>query len=202
MADLANRCFSLVLNSVWQPIGYKNTIDSLCGLYSGKFKALHIEYENNEVKSMEPMNWNQWEKLNIRSHDYFISCLDKDIRIPTVLISTTFFKILYKKPSLTLQNVRLRDKNTCQYTGRKLKTGEGSVDHVIPRSKGGKNSWDNLVYCDRKLNWKKGNKTNEEVGLKLIKNPEEPPVMPLATEIPIKHKDWSIFLIKSQSSLK
>jgi len=196
MSDLANRCFSLVLNSAWQPIGYKNTIDALSGLYSNKFKALNIEYIENEVSNMQPMTWVQWEKLEIRPTDYFVNGVKKEIRIPTVLITVNFSKILYKKMPLTLKSIRERDRNICQYSGKKLKPEEGSIDHVLPKSRGGKNSWDNLVFCDKRINSRKGNKTNEEAGLKLIKKPEEPPLMPLATEIPIKHKDWSIFLIK------
>jgi len=196
MSDLANRCFSLVLNSSWQPIGYKNTIDAISGLYSGKFKALNIEYKDNEVFSIDPLAWNQWENLQIRHNDYFISSVTKDIRIPTVIIALNFSKTLYKRTPLTLKNIRERDNGICQYSGRKLDPEEGSVDHVLPKSRGGTNSWSNLVFCDKKINFRKGNRTNEEVGLKLIKEPEEPPLMPLITEIPIKHKDWSIFLIK------
>ena len=198
MSDLANRCFSLVLNSAWQPIGYKNTIDALCGLYSGKFKGLNIEYKNGQTESMDPLSWDQWKDLKISQNDYFVSTGDKEIKIPTVLIAVNFSKTLYKRTPLNLHNIRIRDKNICQYTGRKLKTEEGSIDHVVPKCKGGKNSWDNLVFCDKKINSKKGDKTKEEVGLKLIKNPKEPPLMPLVTNIPIKHKDWGIFLIKKR----
>ena len=168
MSDLANRCFSLVLNSAWQPIGYKNTIDALCGLYSGKFKGLNIEYKNGQTESMDPLSWDQWKDLKINQNDYFVSTGDKEIKIPTVLIAVNFSKTLYKRTPLNLHNIRIRDKNIC------------------------------LVFCDKKVNSKKGDKTKEEVGLKLIKNPKEPPLMPLVTNIPIKHKDWGIFLIKKR----
>ena len=99
MSDLANRCFSLVLNSAWQPIGYKNTIDALCGLYSGKFKALDIEYQNNQIESMNPLSWDQWKNLKINQNDYFINTVDKEIKIPTVLIAVNFSKTLFRRSS-------------------------------------------------------------------------------------------------------
>ena len=64
-----------------------------------------------------------------------------------------------------------RDNNECVYCGSKK---ELTIDHVLPRSKGGKNTWDNLVTCCSKCNLKKGNKTPEEARMPLKKRPSEP----------------------------
>lgn len=197
MSDLCNRCYSLVLNSVWLPIGYKNAMDALSGFYSGKFKALNIEYNGNDVQAMEPMNWSDWSDLEVRPNDFFVKTVSKKIRIPTIILTTNFSKTIFKKKPLTLNNIRIRDKDTCQYTGRKLKAGEGSVDHVLPKSKGGDYSWGNLVYCDKEINKIKGNKLNSDIGLQLLREPQEPPIVPIHADIPNKHQDWSIFLTKT-----
>ena len=58
--------------------------------------------------------------------------------------------------------------------GQKLGGIEADIDHIVPRSQGGKNSWDNMVVCSKNINRKKGNKTPEQAGLKLIKKPKKP----------------------------
>ena len=77
-------------------------------------------------------------------------------------------------PTLSRQNIYERDGGQCQYTGKKLNSNECNLDHVIPRSKGGSNTWENLVLCDPAVNSKKGNRFNHEVGLKLSKIPKAP----------------------------
>lgn len=64
--------------------------------------------------------------------------------------------------------------HNCQYTGKQVSQSKADIDHVIPRSRGGKNSWENMVVCSKELNRAKGNKTPKEAGLKLIKKPGKP----------------------------
>jgi len=68
----------------------------------------------------------------------------------------------------------MRDNYTCQYTGKKLDNKNADMDHIIPKSKGGKTVWTNVVISDKKINRQKANKTLEESGLKLIKKPVKP----------------------------
>lgn len=74
----------------------------------------------------------------------------------------------------TRYNLYVRDNFTCQYTGVKLPLDQLNFDHVIPKSQGGKDTWENLVACDRRINTLKRNQTPREAGLKLIREPYEP----------------------------
>jgi len=62
------------------------------------------------------------------------------IRVPTVIVAVNFAKVPKKRPKLCSRTIRERDGNRCQYTGKFLKPEEGSLDHVVPRSRGGKDA--------------------------------------------------------------
>jgi 5-methylcytosine-specific restriction endonuclease McrA len=66
----------------------------------------------------------------------------------------------------------------CQYTGRVLRPDQGSLDHVLPRSRGGKNAWENLVWAGKDVNARKGNRLPHEAGLKLLSVPRAPKELP------------------------
>ena len=96
--------------------------------------------------------------------------------------------------------VRIRDGNICQYTGRKLKREEISIDHVVPKSRGGKNTWKNLVVTSKDLNSRKGDKLNEEIGYKLIREPGMPkPINRCDLINEARHADWRIFLERCEN---
>ena len=212
MDTIANKLICLSLNSNWQPIGYKTVKDAiidLCGSeIDGKpsILALDIDYELNEngesnlsaPTTMQPTSWREWLKLTIRPRDLVINSAHMSIRVPTIIIDTNFNKMPVKsfrgKPSKDA--IYTRDRGICQYTGKKIDRNSATVDHIIPRSKGGENSWANLVLCSRDINSKKGNRLNTEVGLKLIKQPSIPQPVPVSSLIKeAKHRDWEHFLM-------
>ena len=96
------------------------------------------------------------------------------IRVPTVIVAVNFAKVPKRRPKLCAKTIRERDGNRCQYTGKMLRPDEGSLDHVLPRSRGGKDEWGNLVWSDKTLNAKKGNRLPHEAGLKLLAVPRAP----------------------------
>lgn len=75
---------------------------------------------------------------------------------------------------LTRKMVLARDNYTCQYCGKRLPKSELTIDHVIPRSRGGKTEWSNVVVACRRCNQHKGNRTPKEAGMKLLRKPFEP----------------------------
>ena len=83
-----------------------------------------------------------------------------EIRIPTVVITKNFDRMPKKRPKKIPSNiaVQIRDGSRCQYTGKLLEPHEGSVDHVVPRSRGGAHSWNNVVWAAKDINTMKGNK--------------------------------------------
>lgn len=93
------------------------------------------------------------------------------IRIPSVIRLTEFRRIPYQSRALSRKNILLRDRYTCQFCGHVLPAGELTLDHVIPRSRGGHTDWDNLVACCHTCNNMKGDRMPEESGLKLRRQP-------------------------------
>jgi 5-methylcytosine-specific restriction endonuclease McrA len=93
------------------------------------------------------------------------------IRIPSVIRLTQFHRIPYQSRALSRKNILLRDRYTCQFCGRVLPASELTLDHVIPRSRGGHTDWDNLVACCHSCNNMKGDRLPDESGLKLRRQP-------------------------------
>ncbi len=211
MEGIENKVVCLCLNSVWQPIGYRSVKESRTRLTSSSdvsdsrsFLAIDIQYEqlpNGEFNfsnpvSMTPLPWEKWIALPVRKFDLSISTVSMEIRVPTVIVASNFSKMPMKTSKLNRKGVWHRDKGVCQYSGKKLTKDQGTVDHIIPKNKGGKDSWDNMVLCDKKINFSKGDKFNHEVGLKLMKAPQEPRPIPASSLIPFNHQDWSHFFLK------
>jgi 5-methylcytosine-specific restriction endonuclease McrA len=83
-----------------------------------------------------------------------------------------------------------------QYTCRKLAPHEGNIDHVVPRSRGGKTSWDNCVLAHKEINSRKADRLPQEAGMRLLKAPVEPKALPASALIQNAHgvRDWDFFL--------
>jgi hypothetical protein len=80
-------------------------------------------------------------------------------------------RIPHQSRALSRKNIMMRDKYTCQYCHKVLNSAELTLDHVIPRSRGGETSWENLVASCNPCNNRKGNRTPEEANLKLLRPP-------------------------------
>jgi 5-methylcytosine-specific restriction endonuclease McrA len=80
-------------------------------------------------------------------------------------------RIPHQTRALSRKNILLRDRNTCQYCGVVLPSGDLTLDHVVPRSRGGSSSWENLVACCHSCNRRKGNHLLVETDMRLMKEP-------------------------------
>jgi 5-methylcytosine-specific restriction endonuclease McrA len=92
-------------------------------------------------------------------------------RIPSVIRLREFRRIPYQTRALSRKNILLRDRYTCQFCGKVFPAGDLTLDHVIPRSRGGHTDWDNLVACCHRCNNMKGDRLPEETGLRLLRPP-------------------------------
>jgi len=95
----------------------------------------------------------------------------KALAVPSVIRLLTYRHIPQQSRALSRKNILLRDRNTCQFCGRALPASELTLDHVLPRSRGGHSSWENLVACCYECNNRKGDRTPEEAGLQLARRP-------------------------------
>jgi hypothetical protein len=182
----------LVLNKNWQAINVNTPADALASMYTGSAIGLDVK----GVDNMIPLKWNEWINLPVNDNDLFVKTINGKIKIPKIIILCNYNKVPKKRPKFTMNGVWSRDNGICQYTGKKLKPNEGNIDHIIPKSRGGKSDWNNCVLSHREVNAFKADKTPEEIGLKLIKTPKNPVSMPISYYIKNTHqiKEWDIFL--------
>ena len=100
-----------------------------------------------------------------------ISC---SFGIPEIIVLSIFDRLPKKDVKFTRQNVFERDEYTCQYCGKNFEGRDLNLDHVIPRDKGGKNSWENIVTSCIRCNTRKANKLPHEAGMFALKEPKAP----------------------------
>ena len=102
---------------------------------------------------------------------HFLHSSRLSIRVPSVIRLLEYRRIPHQTRALSRKNILLRDRNTCQYCGVALHSSDLTLDHVIPRSRGGASTWENLVACCHRCNREKGNRLPHECGMKLIREP-------------------------------
>jgi len=209
MSTIVNKIVVLSLNGNWLPIRMLSVKDAIVAMTGGTDEcppahALDIEYEKDEngnpltdnIIYMNPVKWEDWIKLPIRPWDLSISSVKQACRVPTVIVNVHFKKMPVKKARPTKMSIAQRDKFICQYSGQLLTKSTANIDHVIPKARGGQNTWSNMVLCHKDLNSKKGHMLNEEIGYKLIKIPKEPVPMPISAIIKdIRNEDHKHFIV-------
>lgn len=210
--SIINKPIVLSLNGLWMPIGFKTVKQAVKDMNGGEagdtapalaldigYKLLdNGEYDFENAEYMNPVKWEEWIKLPVRPFDMSIATVKMVIRAPTVLIAQNFKKMPIKKFRPTKETIRQRDGDVCQYTGEKIPKGQGNIDHIIPKDKGGKDTFENQVWCKKEINSMKGNRFNHEVGLKLIRDPKAPKAVPVSATIKVaRHLDWRHFLINN-----
>ena len=191
MSDILNRNIVLVLNRNWQAINTRTPADAFCQMATNVATALDIDGD-----SIRPVTWTEWLTLAIREQDNAIQTVRGAIRVPTVIVAQNFARVPKKRPKLSAKTIRERDGNRCQYTGKLLRPEEGSLDHIVPRSRGGPDSWENLVWADKEVNSRKGNRLPHEAGLRLLSTPRAPKELPVTALIRNSAGlvDWELFV--------
>lgn len=96
------------------------------------------------------------------------------ISVPEVIVLTNFNGRFSKEVRFSRRNIFERDENCCQYCGRKFDRAELTLDHVVPRSRGGTSTWTNIVLACMKCNMRKGDKLVGETHMKLLRKPIKP----------------------------
>ena len=162
----------LVLNRVFQAVQITSARRALTLLYKGQVKAVDSEYRTYDFEN--------WADIPIQAdEDHFVRTPSRNILIPHVIQLLVFDRLPRQEVKFSRGNIYLRDQNRCQYCGRKFSSSELSLDHVIPISRGGKSTWDNVVCACLPCNVKKGNKLLQESGMQLIRHPHRPKWHPL-----------------------
>lgn len=193
MDDILNRPIVLVLNRNWQAINVRTPQQAFVQMATDTATALDIDGE-----TMTPVRWAQWIKLPVRENDNVVRTPSGPVRIPHVIVLSRFAKVPKRRPKFSARALWTRDESRCQYTGKVLKADEGNIDHILPRSRGGKTSWENCVLASRDVNSRKADRLPEEVGLRLLRFPVVPKELPSTLFIRNTHRipEWRHFLVE------
>jgi 5-methylcytosine-specific restriction endonuclease McrA len=134
----------LVLNSGFTPIHITSWRRAMVLMYKGK--ASGVEFNGTFINGR--------------------------VRLPEIIKLASYVPVPYLEIVLTRKNIYLRDNYTCQYCGQP--GGSLTIDHIVPKSRGGRETWDNMVVCCARCNNRKGDQSLEAVGFKLIGTPYRP----------------------------
>ena len=202
------RPICLKLNSRWKPVQIATIGKSICDMMNGVLLGMDIGYpidENgapdfSEQDYVNPVDWEAWIKLPIRPWDMIIHSAKMQIRVPTVVITKKYSKVHEKKfhGKPTKEGLAIRDNLRDGYTNEELDLNLATIDHILPLSRGGSDTYDNTVLTTKEINNRKGNKLNSEAGLTLLINPHTPKPIPVSHTIRrARHTDWHPFLINA-----
>ena len=140
--------------------------------------------------SFEPLNITSWKRAVVLLLKQKAQILSKRVIRLLNYVKIPFKKVILTKP--TKSAIYRRDENKCQYCGS---TRNLTIDHIIPKSKGGDNSWENLCLSCSSCNTKKGNKLLEHTGMKLIKKPRAPQNKIEFALLDSGNSEWSMYKI-------
>ena len=129
----------------------------------------------------------------IESYESTINTTHQEWPEPSVIVLNRFVNYKFFQIGCTRRNIYDRDKYTCQYCKQPYAPSKLTLDHVIPKSKGGPKTWSNLVTCCKKCNQKKGNRLPKEAGMQLINAPLKPRYKLLDYLSPV-HDLWKPYL--------
>ena len=152
----------------------------------------------------------RWEQFDISSwldiadlqrryetgkHDW-IRTASREVAVPGIIRLSDCHRMPDHCVRLNRRNLYARDGTKCQYCGKRFPTSELSIDHVVPQSRGGGNSWENLVCACVRCNARKGSRTPREAGMKLVRSPRQPRTCPdRSVRIRRRHYEaWKVFL--------
>jgi len=178
----------LVLNKSFLPVQITTVRRAFCLLYAGIAKAVNSQYETFDFDS--------WRQVRVEINDDAIGLVDRMIKVPRVILLIAYDRVPKRRVRFSRHNIFARDKNTCQYCGKRFATSDLNLDHVVPRSQGGVTSWGNVVCSCHRCNRLKGGLTPVQAGMRLISPPRKPSwTPPLNVSLKdVMRKEWVPFL--------
>lgn len=188
---------ALVLNRNWTPISTTTVRRALVLLCRSAASA--ICPTTYEVFDLEAWIARSIEQAAGLARDRVLRTPRFAIEKPEVILLVGYAGIPRREVSFSRRNLYRRDGYSCQYCGRRRPLEELSIDHVLPRSRGGKTTWENCVLACVRCNTKKANKTLRESGFQLLRAPGKPTWSPLLESIPQVHPpSWRKFLERAE----
>jgi 5-methylcytosine-specific restriction endonuclease McrA len=178
----------LVLNRSFLPIQVTSVRRAFSLIYREAARAVNERYQT--------FSFEEWRGLSVRRDVDSIGTTSGAIRVPRVIQLLGFDRIPRRHIRYSRINVFARDRFTCQYCGAKPHRSELNLDHVVPRSLGGKTTWENVVCSCMECNRRKGGRTPQEARLRLRRPPARPRWTPLMGFVAssVHYEEWGPFL--------
>jgi 5-methylcytosine-specific restriction endonuclease McrA len=190
-------CSVLVLNRLYvaiHVIGVRRAFSLLCRDLT---EVVHCE--DGQFAGYDFDSWREYCELRAdakQPHEDWIRSVHFEIQVPRVIRLLRYDRLPARALRLNRHTVFARDEHRCQYCGRRFPSGELSLDHVTPRSRGGTTCWENVVCSCLGCNVKKGGRTPQEAHMKLVAKPTRPkrsPLLMLKLRNP-KYESWRTWL--------
>lgn len=206
--NIVDRKIVLNLNANWQAIGIRTVQQAFIAMNGGDsenppVKALDISYslkENGEydfdtMPTMIPVSWLEWISLPIYEHHLVCNTSRYKIRVPSVIISVNYHKVPKKRFRPTKSVLYELQKGICAYSGEAIPIKAGNIEHRLPKSHGGKETFENLLFVNKEINSKRGNRPLEELGIQPLFRHKEPAPIPVSFTIKNNSQlDWRWFM--------
>lgn len=158
-----------------------------------------IDVDDGRYANYDFESWTEIARLRAEfereQHDW-VRTVRMDIAVPRIIRLLGYDRLPNQQVRLNRRNLFARDRNQCQYCGHHFPTSELSIDHVVPRTQGGGDTWENLVCSCVRCNARKGGRTPDQAGIALIRRPVRPKRNPLITLRlgSEKYASWKSFL--------
>ena len=187
----------LVLNKYYAAIRVVSVRRALSLLFRDLAEVVHVEdgaYTGYSFQSWREVSQSR-AKYHRHRHDW-VRCVQFELAVPRIIRLVLYDRLPRQTVKFNRRNIYARDNSRCQYCGHHLPTSELSLDHVLPRSQGGKSTWENIVCCCIRCNVRKGGRRPDEANMRLIVKPVKPRRPPaimvrLTNE---KYASWKQFL--------
>lgn len=167
--------YVLVLNKSWVAVNVASAKRALTMLFQGHARVVHPQ----DYALYDFDAWLEFSHTSDGVHPRrYVYTPSTRIRLPEVIVLTAFNGFFTPEVRLSRRNIFARDKNTCQYCGRRFSRFDLTIDHVIPRSRGGDDTWENLVLACTGCNLKKRDRTPDEAHMPLVRKPVAPRWLP------------------------
>jgi 5-methylcytosine-specific restriction endonuclease McrA len=182
---------ALVLNRHWTPIQTTTVREAIGLVVKGSARII----EPDTFETFDLFTWADVSRAKACAPDGMIRSVRLSIVAPEVIVLTTYAGLGERSVVFSRRNLFKRDHYACQYCGSQPGPAELTVDHVMPKSRGGSSTWDNCVLACVECNKRKANRTPAEARMHLRKTPRKPSWKALAAVSPrIRRESWDKFL--------
>ena len=198
-------CKVLVLNRAFVAIRVVSARRAFSLLFRDVAEVIHVDngvYANYDFESWAEISDLQ-KQFEPGAHDW-VRTVQTQIAVPRIIRLLGYDRLPAQEVKLNRRNLFARDRNQCQYCGLSFPTSELSIDHVVPRTQDGKDTWENLVCACVRCNARKGGRTPDQANMKLIRKPYRPRRNPLIS-IRLghdKYRSWKAFLDEAYWSVE